>query len=423
MKGIDIADEASGPEPDAQAAGSDSFVVSADLFKYWVIDRDAGTMQIVGQDGKSTTSTWNDEANHDSEIRKIVYDWEKHWIFSITRRGSMVIAEGHVPGRPSRVGDRPVVYLDQNHWRTIADTAVDPARIGNLQEREAAARIIDLASDAGIILPLSSAHLYEAGPLFGDRRYEIGIAMARLSGGWQLRNPVTVWRQEVRAIVADALNVPGECRPQISEPITLEAYALLRESEAAAGGLEEIGRVIGAPSVLVDLLIDPTPDVRPTLGRWTTHHQAISDQFSRFAGSKEDRRRAALRRFWNENISWVRDAARELRHPSTDLPMLSDSELRRAIVAMPMLSHLSALFVGRFLDSNLRWHESDLTDMAFLACAAGHADYVAAEARTGAQLQQIQRSLGKRPSVFTKLAPLVERLTEDRVCTASEKLK
>ncbi len=180
--------------------------------------------------------------------------------------------------------------------------------------------------------------------------------------------------------------------------------------------------MIGAPSVLVDLLIDPTADVRPNLGRWTTHHQAISEQFSRFAGSKKDRRRAALRRFWNENISWVHDAARELKLPITDLPMLSDSELRRAVVAMPMLSHLSAVLASRFLESNRRWQENDLTDMAFLACAAGHADYVAAEAGTGAQLQQVQRGLGKRPSVFTKLAPLVERLTEDGVRTASEKL-
>jgi len=274
----------------------------------------------------------------------------------------------------------------------------------------------------GSYCPFHQRTCTETGLLYGDRRYEIGIAMARLSGGWQMRNPVTVWRQEVGAIVANALDVPEECRPPFSEPITLEAYALLRDSEAATSGLEEIGRVIGAPSVLVDLLIDPTPDVRPTLGRWTTHHQAISQQFSRFDGSKEERRRTALRRFWNENISWVRDAARELNHPITDLPMFSDSELRRAIDTMPMLRYLSAVFVGRFLDSNRRWHENDLTDMAFLACAAGHVDYVVGEAGTGAQLQQIQRSLRKPPSVFTKLAPLVERLTEDGVRTASEKL-
>jgi hypothetical protein len=349
---------------------------------------------------------------------------EKHWIWSFTRRGDIIISEGHVPGRPSQLHGRPAVYLDQNHWRKVADVLVDPQRVADAHEREAAVVLQGLASDAGIVLPLSSAHLYETGPLYGDRRYDVGVAMAQLSGGWQLRNPISVWKQEVRAIVADALGIPTSTRPPLAEVITLEPHALLRESPSNvdSDGLEALKRVISGPSITVDLLIDPVPDAPTALDKWRVHHQGISAQFAREPGVKNAKRKVATRRFWNENISWVHDAARALGHPTSSLPMLSDGELRRALEAAPMLRYLSTLFVSRFLDSRRRWRDNDLTDMAFLACATGYADYVVSEAGTGAQLQQTQRSLGLEASVFTTLSAVVDALRKAGVQTAALKV-
>ena|SRR5699024_1097994 len=71
-----------------------------------------------------------------------------------------------------------IAYLDQNHWSTLAWAMLDQNKIANKDELAAARRIIELAGDAGIVQPLSPAHFTEAYPLYGDRRYSLGLAMA-----------------------------------------------------------------------------------------------------------------------------------------------------------------------------------------------------------------------------------------------------
>lgn len=51
------------------------------------------------------------------------------------------------------------------------------------------------------VLPLSTGHLLETAGLHGDRRHEIGVAMAHLAGGWQIRNPLDLWKHEENAPV------------------------------------------------------------------------------------------------------------------------------------------------------------------------------------------------------------------------------
>lgn len=101
-----------------------------------------------------------------------------------------VLTEGFNPASPPPLNGRPSVYLDQNRWRTVADVLHDPARVRDLDERRAAQDLIRLTNDGGIVMPLSTGHLLETAGLRGDRRYQIGVAMAHLAGGWQMRNPL-----------------------------------------------------------------------------------------------------------------------------------------------------------------------------------------------------------------------------------------
>ena len=59
----------------------------------------------------------------------------------------------------------------------------DPDRVNNPTERRAAQDLIRLATDGGIVLPLSMGHMLETAGLHTDRRYEVGVAMAQLAGG------------------------------------------------------------------------------------------------------------------------------------------------------------------------------------------------------------------------------------------------
>ena len=59
----------------------------------------------------------------------------------------------------------------------------DPDRVNNPTERRAAQDLIRLATDGGIVLPLSMGHMLETAGLHRDRCYEVGVAMAQLAGG------------------------------------------------------------------------------------------------------------------------------------------------------------------------------------------------------------------------------------------------
>jgi hypothetical protein len=98
----------------------------------------------------------------------------------------------------------------------------------------------------------------------------------------------------------------------------------------------------------------------------------------------------------------------------------SDAELKRFLGRGEVTSLLSELFSQRFVDRSARWSRIDLIDMLYLACAAGHCDYVVCETRTGTQLRQIQRRQGKPKSVCTSLSSLVEALRDADATTETE---
>lgn len=87
--------------------------------------------------------------------------------------------------------------------------------------------------------------------------------------------------------------------------------------------------------------------------------------------------------------------------------------------ARPRLGLLSELFIRRFVDHMSKWERNDLVDMLHLSSAAGYAQYVCAEARTGTQLRDAQRALGRPETVFTTLNELVTAVRGDGARAAS----
>ncbi|PVC62026.1 hypothetical protein DBP15_32100 [Streptomyces sp. CS065A] len=60
---------------------------------------------------------------------------------------------------------------------------------------------------------------------------------------------------------------------------------------------------------------------------------------------------------------------------------------------LPFLGRVLEVTYARLRDPGDRWVNHDLNDLHFLACAAGYADHVVAEKKTGHLLQQAARSL------------------------------
>jgi len=387
-----------------------SLAISADLYKYWHVDYQNGSIQIVCQDGKVFDEEL--EAKYrpiNSQIATSTFDWEKWWIWSTTTRNNLILTEGFNPASPPPFNGRPSVYLDQNRWRTVADALHEPARVADVNERRAAQDLIRLANDGGIVLPLSTGHLLETAGLHGDRRYEIGVAMAQLAGGWQIRNPLDLWKHEVDLSIRCHLDLMDNA--PVLHPIVTEPGALFG-SDTSLGitdetsDLDKFMAMLTMPSVILDVLIDPERMPKNPLMKWVTHHAAITAKIHAERLPKEQRRRVARHRYWNENIDYYTTAYRRLTN-STDFPTFSDAELARLFADSPMVGLVSELFIRRFIDHMSRWKRNDLVDMFHLSSAAGYADYVCAEAHTGTQLRDAQSALGRPATVFTTLNGLV----------------
>jgi hypothetical protein len=402
----------------------ESLVISADLYRYWHVDYQNGSIRIVCQDGQILDGKL--EPRHqrqNSQIATSTFDWEKWWIWSTTTRSDLILTEGFNPASPPPLNGRPAVYLDQNRWRTVADALHDPVRVKDPDELRAAQDLIRLANDGGIVLPLSTGHLLETAGLHGDRRYEVGVAMAHLAGGWQIRNPLDLWQHEVELSIRRHLGLMENA--PVLHPIVTEPGALFgRDSSLGISDetpdLEKFMAMLTMPSVILDVLTEPERMPKNPLTKWVTHHAAITAQIHAEHLSKEQRRRLARRRYWNENIGYYTAAYRRLSH-AADFPTFSDRELERMFADSRMVGLVSELFIRRFIDHMSKWRRNDLVDMFHLSSAAGYADYVCAETHTGTQLREAQRALGRPETVFTTLSELVTTVRSDGARTASER--
>lgn len=109
--------------------------ISADMFKYWHVDYQNGSVRVVYQDGQVLDSEL--EARYrpiNSQVEGSTFDWEKWWIYTTTTRHDLILTEGFNPASPPPLNGRPAVYLDQNRWRTVADVLHEPARVKDLSE-------------------------------------------------------------------------------------------------------------------------------------------------------------------------------------------------------------------------------------------------------------------------------------------------
>jgi hypothetical protein len=326
----------------------------------------------------------------------------------------------------SPVGDpvagRPSVYLDQSHWSTVAKYFVRPDALSS-RETSAVKRLVELAQDGGIRLPLSSATLQETAQLFGDRRYEVGIAIAGLGGGWQLRDPIEVRRHEFASWFAERL----ELKVSISsaDAVTLEPQSVFGNSfngvsRAQLGAsAQSFVDALTWPSVMLALLIDPeaTPSTRPSA--WAKANQELAGRLSDLPRGR--RRLATTLAAVLDNRGTMTEALAVLGDPSELMPLLRPGDLQEAVREPTFGGLFTDLMSSRLSDAGRTWLPNDLNDMMFLACAAAYCDYVAAERPTGRQLQQVLRARGRRQNVHVSLPELVQALSDDRVRTATER--
>lgn len=331
------------------------------------------------------------------------------------RDGRCVVAElGAGGGTDVPAPDRPVVYLDQRHWIALAQRLHSPDELST-QDHEPASQLIELARSKSIVLPLSSANLWEIAPT-GPHRRDVAMTMAELSRGWQLRSPVNVRGQELSQSMRGKSPVRAErvisLEPGSMFDATQRSQLEVLEAPADLGLL--FNRIVNAQASVASVLEDDPPDRaelrRAVTSSWIEPHQRLVRHLREIDASREQIRAATHGRLLGDIRTEIAQAAITSHlSPQQNAAWLAESD--DAMESMPYVRTLREVLFARLSNADDHWDGNDLADSQFLCCAAAYADYVAAERKFGDYLKRAGRRYGDNAIIEVKLSGLVEILS------------
>lgn len=379
-------------------------------------DRVSGTMTLTREDGMEATFPMEEVPAHSPQIARI--QWSPFALTGMlvkTTAGDEFVIE--LPTTPEGAGDRagrPVVYLDQLHWSTFhkleAGARVHP------DDAAAAEQISDWATRGHILLPASSGHYRETTQWSnGTERYKLGVRVLTLSRGWHMRDPLAVRRDELRRVFLD---LAGETPEPVPPVFTRDTEAMLsarplKEVEAPTGFPPEIARahaLLTRAIAMVAVMLDDEaiPSARPT--GWSNVQQKYSD-WLRTEERDTSRKRESIDAMLVGDLRTdiAEEAMRAGLTPAEMSEWIVDGAWKQQMAGMPSLGLYREVYHQRHL-AGVRWTENDLTDMVYLACAAGYADFVVTERHMAAFLNQSSHHLERATTVYRRLRDLLDPL-------------
>jgi hypothetical protein len=361
--------------------------------------------------------------NYDPEraVARATYFWHARHLVLETKRGDQLLALLPSRHNVAPVDGRPVIYLDQNHWSTLAKMARAPQRVPQA-ERTAAQGLIALARAGKVILPVSAGHHTETSQwLDDDSRYQLGCTMLQLSKGWQMRDPIGVWAQELQwAISTEA----GLSLRSPSAVFTLEPWAIhddaAREREMPDDpssrnfpvDVEFAFQATLSTLVNFDLLLN-TAAIRgtPSTG-WRDKQQQTTNTLGADKRHDAQQKRGAAFAFALDDMS--REMAKAAAHTGISTQAF-ETWVRKVwntnMTSTPAVAMFRSMFIDKHLDPHTRWENNDLTDLFYLSAAAGYADHIVAEKRTTGLITQSLRRLDARAKAHRNIAELMIALT------------
>lgn len=391
--------------------------------KSWAIDFVAGLAEITLRDGRVATIPYAgtnvaDDADHctvDLETRTVTVQFPGM---------SPMTAEIGGGGLTDRelLRSRPVVYLDQNHWVTIAERLHRPDSIPQ-RLRESADKLIDLALSQQIVLPLSSGHFIESTVTDGEYRRALAKAMLGLSRGWQMMDPLRVRRQELLDLLQAAFPARGESKP--SPVITLEPDVLYFEGVPYEGAsdfppeMNDLLRRVVSTLANYSTLADPSAEQRvESQSAWVRVHQDLAAHIAKLPKQSSKRNMTVKAWMLHDLTKDLATCAAILHLTQAEFLDWLESEFDDVLLQRPFVGLVLETTRHRLRDSKSRWEPNDLVDTLYLCCAAGYTDLVVGERKfTG----YLNRSLDKcgltTPCVrsLSEAVQLLDGLTDARV--------
>ncbi len=368
------------------------------------------------QDGKTVAVSLNaDLFAPSSLIEEIVYNPTSLTAQFRTTRDDTFSVDLLQLKEDAPLDGRPTIYLDQNHWSTLTAAIYRPAAVSNLEEREAAARLIELASAREVVLPLSTGHMLETCKQVNfDRRYERALIISRLSSGWQLRRPVEVRGLELQKSIAERNLMPAVAFPPV---VTLapesQFVSAPPDTETTADlpvEFQRIWRALTCVSSLFDTLLDSDHLPVRIPPEWAAGFQRFAEMMRTNPMSGERKRRQTLEKFTEDLGLEFESAARSVQATPQKFAEWCDNYFEKDLPGMPALSLYREVIHEKLCNDKLRWRDNDLIDMMYLTTAAGYCDHVVAERSHAAHIKSALRRLERPDNVHRSLRHLIDAL-------------
>lgn len=377
----------------------------------------------VSRDGVSVgTMPWPvDSGEAGSAVVRMNYTFGGRAVTFTTRLGDSITAEFPDQSDFAPVHQRPIIYLDQNHWSALAKALHEPAAVHE-PVRVAAERLASLARNRTVILPLSLGHMGETGQWGNNpRRYRLALAMLELSAGWQLRDVLLLRRAELKRALASDLG-----HPMTDEvpAVTLEPGAIIGRVESYQPPSDFDAELSFATTALVefsvifDVMLQDVALGLESVPGWADRLQRVTRELADEKPDANRRRVVSLETFRHDLPHELAPAAYELGVSAEDAAEWLTALTEETIASMPSLGIFRELLHEKLADPGTVWEQNDLTDMMYLSCGAAYADHVVGERRLIGDLRCSLARLGQPSNVHAKLADLV-RILDDGIGPAT----
>jgi hypothetical protein len=333
-------------------------------------------------------------------------------------RGDEITVQLPLPSDVAPLGGRPSIYLDQNHWSTLTNVIHQPGRVAHSDEHAAALRLIDLARDQAVVLPMSAAHMAEtAKQRDREERYDRARTIVELSAGWQMRDPLEVRRAELVEAFQRRYGGQEAERPAV---ITLEPCAFsagrLSEFLVPADDLEIDAetqwtlRVLTRVSACLDALFDAEHVPTVPVPGWAEGFQEFASFLAQNPTGREMKRKRTHVRFISDLGSELAEAAFAAGITPDEMGEWAIRDSESDLSSMPALGLYREVIHEKLCDTQLRWEENDLADMMYLTAATGYCDYVVGERTHASYIASCLRRLGRPVQICPNLRSLIAEL-------------
>ena len=320
--------------------------------------------------------------------------------------------------------DRPVVYLDQNHWIDLARARVSSPKISG-ERKFACERLIELARTREVILPLSGAHIVETAKRGGLQRTDLAQTMIELSRGWQMRSPMRVRAHELKRMLE--LGNPTTSRWPDIDVFTLLPNAIWADHHHTAlprfdlkdlpdevrGLTERVTWAVALTELLLETDSDFSPEGYKIATTWAKSFHDLAQHMRSNPKAKAHARDLSRTRFITDMSKDITQAASDNGLSPEQFGRWLADDAETALAAAPALGRIREVIHMRLSNADDKWEANDLNDLLYLATAGACADVLVGEKKTCSYLRRAQGAVSPGGAVFHRMTdalPAIELL-------------